>query len=360
MLPSERFGAELARLGYRPDEAQLRAAAALDAVHAALCATPPHPPWPWRWLTRRSGPVPGLYLWGGVGRGKTFLMDCFFESLPFREKSRLHFHRFMHDVHARLKRERHRRDPLRRIAAQVARETRVICFDEFFVSDIADAMILGTLLENLFAHGVTLVATSNVKPSDLYRDGLQRARFLPAIALIERFAPPFAMEGGIDYRLRTLERAELYHWPLDERADDTLASLFEHLAGQAGEHDVLLDVADRPIPARRRADGVVWFDFEAICEGPRGTTDYIEIARCFHTVLVSNVPRLAAERDNAARRFIALIDEFYDRNVKLALSAATPPEMLYEGERLRFEFARTVSRLREMQSHAYLARQHLP
>jgi len=300
----------------------------------------------------------GLYLWGGGGRGKTFLMDLFRGSLAVASR-RDHFHRFMKDVHGRLRGLRDLENPLERVAADLARDARVLCLDELFVGDIADAMLLSGLFAGLVERGVTLVFTSNTPPDGLYRDGLQRSRFLPAIALIERCTESVNVDAGHDYRLRALERAPLY---LDAGAPDVetlLAERFEEIAGARGEADGELEVEGRPIRFRRRTDDVVWFGFEALCAGPRGTADYVEIARDFHSVFVSSVPVFDATAEDPARRFIALVDEFYDRNVKLVLSAAAPPDGLYRGERLGFEFERTRSRLAEMQTRAYLARAHL-
>ena len=302
--------------------------------------------------------VQGLYLWGGVGRGKTYLVDVFHETLPMPQKRRLHFHRFMQMVHHRLRDLEDVQDPLDIVASEFARETRVLCFDEFFVSDITDAMLLGGLLRGLFREGVTLVATSNIPPAGLYKDGLQRERFLPAIELLEKHTAVIELEGDTDYRLRYLEQAELYHWPLDEAADEVLTEEFVHLAPEAPTFNTELVVEGRSIAARGLADDVAWFDFSAVCDGPRGQADYIELARTFHSVLISNVPVLDEARENQARRFIALVDEFYDHGVKLILSAEVPPERLYQGKRLCFEFERTLSRLQEMQSHAYLAGAH--
>ncbi len=310
-------------------------------------------------LTPHRPRVEGLYLWGGVGRGKTWLMDLFFANLPIAEKRRVHFHRFLREIHRALKRLGERRDPLQKVAADIAQDTRVLCFDELFVSDIGDAMILGTLFEALFARGVTVVATSNLPPSELYRDGLQRARFLPAIAAIERHMRVFELSAGTDFRLRALEQAALYRFPAGETADASLAEDFQRIAGSDGDADCVLDVEGRTIRARRCADGVVWCTFDALCTGPRGPSDYIEIAHDFHTVLVSDVPRMGEALENEARRFVTMVDEFYDRRVKLILSAAVPLLDLYTGDRLRFEFQRTTSRLQEMQTHAYLGEAHL-
>ncbi len=359
VTPLARYRAELERLGWSRDPAQEAVAMRLDALHRELVSRPP----PRKRLfgrPRATPPVRGLYLWGDTGRGKTWLVDLFYKCLPFPEKTRRHFHRFMADVHADLRTHREHTDPLARVADGLASRARVICFDEFFVSDIADAMILGTLCARLFERSVTLVATSNVPPQELYRDGLQRARFLPAIAQLELHTDVVHVGGTTDYRLRLLERAEIYHTPLDAAAERGLEKLFAATAPEDTHNRGGLRVLGREIPVRSRADGVAWFDFAQVCGGPRSQADYIEIARSFHTVLVSGVPRFTAANENEARRFIALVDEFYDRNVKLILSAAVPPESLYRGTRLGFEFKRTSSRLEEMRSRAYLAAPHLP
>lgn len=308
---------------------------------------------------RRPQPLRGLWLWGAVGRGKTFLADQFFGELPVEAKRREHFHRFMQGVHAGLQRHRNAPSPLARVAADIARATRVLCFDEFTVSDVADAMILGALLEALFREGVTLVATSNLPPQELYRGGLQRERFLPAIALIERHCRVQELDGGADYRLRQLERAALFLGPGTADAERRLAAEFERIADSPVDRNARIEVNGRAIRARREADDLAWFEFRELCEGPRAAADYIEIARCYHTVFVSGVPVMDASQDDAARRFITLVDEFYDRGVKLFLTAgADAPEALYRGERLAFEFRRTASRLAEMQGRTYLARPH--
>jgi cell division protein ZapE len=285
-------------------------------------------------------------------------MDLFFRELAFPARRRSHFHRFMHDVHGALKSLGAVTSPLERVADRIAADTRVLCFDELFVSDIADAMILGGLFEALFARGVTLVATSNVPPAGLYRDGLQRARFLPAIALLERHTEVVEVDGGIDYRLRELERAPLYLDSGDDDCEAQLARRFEAIAGGHGSGPGGIEVNDRRIAVRREFDEVVWFDFDDLCAGPRGQADYIEISRLYHTVVLSGVPVFDTAAENEARRFVALVDELYDRGVKLVLSAAAAPDALYRGERLRFEFQRTASRLIEMRSQQYLAREH--
>ena len=298
-------------------------------------------------------------MWGGVGRGKTWLMDMFFDSLPGKDKQRIHFHRFMARVHTALKTKKSTRDPLPEIAREWAQQCRVLCFDEFFVSDIADAMLLGGLLQALFAEGVTLIATSNVAPDDLYHGGLQRAKFLPAIESLKEHSLSLHVDGERDFRLRLLQRSEIFLQPADDRAETSLSNAFERMAAGCSL-DTRLEINDRMINARQRGDGIIWFNFKELCEQPTSTADYIEIARAFNTVLLSNVPLMDEGNTDATRRFINLIDEFYDRNVKMLISAATPINNLYTGNRLAFEFQRTTSRLTEMQSTTYLAKPHLP
>jgi cell division protein ZapE len=308
---------------------------------------------------RPALPVRGLYIWGSVGRGKTYLMDLFYESLDFDKRQRSHFYRFMRDVHAELRSLKDVENPLDSVAQRIAQRFRIICFDEFFVSDIGDAMILGGLFEGLFKRGVTLVATSNVPPPELYKDGLQRQRFVPAIGLLLRNVEVFHLDGSLDYRLRALERTGTY---LDSKLPSTtseLACLFTSLAGSAGSGACELRIDGRMINARAAVAETAWFEFAELCEGPRSQNDYIELAHDYRTVFLSNVPVFDASRDDAARRFIMLVDEFYDRSVKLVLSAAAQPAALYTGERLAFEFERTASRLIEMQSKVYLAKEHI-
>ena len=302
---------------------------------------------------------PGLYIWGGVGRGKTFLMDLFFETLSIDAKKRIHFNRMMHEVHERLARLVDVADPLDQVADDIAGDTRVLCFDEFFVSDIGDAMILGRLLEGLFQRGVTLVTTSNSAPDDLYRDGLQRQRFLPAIEALKRHTRSIHIEGGTDYRLRLLQQAGTFLSPDDGRARSTLQHFFDESASSQIVSEQELQVNGRGIRAHACAKGIAWFEFDAICDGPRSQNDYIEIARWYPTVIVSGIPEFDETLENQARRFIALVDEFYDRRVKLIVSAKTTINALYRGKRLGFEFDRTISRLVEMQSTEYLVAPHL-
>lgn len=310
--------------------------------------------------TRTITPIRGLYMWGGVGRGKTYLMDTFFESLPIEDKMRMHFHRFMHRVHHELSLLPNTKNPLIVIADKFAVETKIICFDEFFVSDITDAMILGTLFQALFDRGITLVATSNIPPDELYRNGLQRTRFLPAIEQIKQHTEILNVDNGVDYRLRTLTRAEIYHSPLDQPAEENLANYFMQLSNEPRHYDHFIIVEGRELSAIREAEGVIEFSFHTLCETARSQRDYMEISRCYHTVLLSSVKQMGANTDDAARRFIALIDEFYERHVKLIISSEVPLEELYADGRLTFEFKRCKSRLLEMQSHEYLAREHLP
>jgi len=363
-MPLARYQDDLLRPDFKHDPAQERAILKLQRIKDDLALVADRAPksgWLARWFGSNASaqPVRGLYLWGGVGRGKTYLMDVFYSALPFDNKLRLHFHRFMKRVHDELRGLRAQQNPLEVVADKLAAQTRIICLDEFFVTDITDAMILAGLLHALFERGVTLVTTSNIQPDNLYHNGLQRARFLPAIELIKTHMEVYEMDSGIDYRLRFLESAELYHFPLDIDSDAILDNAFSQLAPEQGEYAIQLEIENRKIPAHRCADGIVWFDFEAICDGPRSQTDYIEISRLFNTVLIGNIPILDKEKEDPARRFLNLVDEFYDRNVKLIITAAAGIDEIYQGQRLRFEYQRTVSRLKEMQSHTYLTREHL-
>lgn len=363
LSPRQRYEQDLKHAGFQRDSAQELAIEHLQKLYDALIEAEAGTNRPWvkfrRKLRRGSEtPVKGLYFWGGVGRGKTYLMDCFYEALPFERKLRIHFHRFMQRVHRELRELEGRKNPLDDIAARFARENRVICFDEFFVSDIGDAMILANLLDGLFRRGVTLVCTSNIEPDGLYWNGLQRARFLPAIDLLNEHTEVLNIDGGVDYRLRALEQAELYHCPLDEQAEASLEASYSNLALETGDHGCELEINGRLIRARRHADDVVWFDFRELCDGPRSQNDYIELAREFHAIIISNVPVMGRDTDDQARRFVNMVDEFYDRCVKVIISAEAPITELYSGGNLAFEFERTESRLLEMQSHDYLELPH--
>ena len=347
--------------GFAADAAQLAALARLEELRTRLCTAGPARHWLGKLLRRRQQPrVRGLYLWGGVGRGKTWLMDLFCDSLPQGYGRRLHFHRFMHEVHAELRTLRDARAPLEQVAKRIRGGLRVLCLDELFVADIADAMILGGLFSSLLAGGVTLVATSNVPPRELYKDGLQRVRFEPAIALLEQHLEIVQVAGPTDYRLRHLTQAGTYLSAAAPGAQAQLGTLFAELGGAHAQQGGVIEIEARSIPVVRLAHGAVWFEFQSLCASARSQEDYIELAREFHSVFLSNVPLLAAEQDNEARRLVALVDELYDHNVKLVVSAAAPPAQLYRGQRLREAFARTASRLIEMQSAEYLAREHRP
>ena len=363
--PMECYQYEIENLGFVPDSAQEFVAKHLQKIYDDLIEK----------HTRKSSaliklftslrsssdiPVKGLYLWGGVGRGKTHLVDTFFECLPFEQKLRVHFHRFMQRVHNELKSCRDLQEPLTHVARRLAGKIKVICFDEFFVSDIGDAMIMSGILKTLFDSGVTLVATSNTQPDDLYKDGLQRAQFLPAIKMINTHTRVLNIDNGVDYRLRYLDQAAIYHHPLDRAAELSLEECFLQITPEQGSIGVNLEILGRDIATKRCADGIVWFEFDEICSGPRSHLDYVELAKCFHTVLISNVPVFLKTQENEARRFIALVDEFYDRNVNLILSAEASPDALYLRRGLKDTFQRTVSRLQEMQSHDYLSQPHRP
>ncbi len=365
LSPRDKYMADVASGEFRPDEAQAAAVDDLQRIWEALVARYEASQTK-RGLGRRKlarqmqQPVQGLYLWGGVGRGKTYLMDLFCDALPFRRKLRMHFHRFMQRVHQELRELSGQADPLEQVADRIRADAVVICFDEFFVSNITDAMILKGLFEALFARGVTLVATSNIVPERLYENGLQRERFLPAIALVQQHCRVLNVDSGIDYRLRVLTHVELYHSPLDAQADASLQRSFSELAHGAHLYEDDLVINDRVVKVRARTDDVLWCEFDELCEKPRSAQDYIELAREYHTVLVSNVPQLGELRDNAARRFINMIDEFYDRQVKVIISAEAPIADIYRPGKLNFEIRRTQSRLQEMQSLEYLQLPHLP
>ncbi len=363
MTPLEKYQQDLTRSDFQHDAAQAFAVDQLQRLYDDFVSHKPRKASFFSRLFRQETvalPLQGLYFWGGVGRGKTYLVDTFYDCLPTKRKMRIHFHRFMHRVHEELKLLKGVSDPLEKVADTFKQETDILCFDEFFVSDITDAMILGTLMQALFARGITLVATSNIEPDGLYRNGLQRARFLPAIALIKQYTQVVNVDSGIDYRLRTLEQAEIYHFPLDLQADANLQRYFNALSSEPRQHNAAIEVANRLLSTRHEADGVVWFAFSELCESARSQYDYMELSRLYHTVLLSGVKSMGRHNDDVARRFIALVDEFYERSVKLIISAEVAPDQLYSEGLLNFEFKRCISRLQEMQSHDYLARPHLP
>ena len=347
------YDAELAARGYNSDPAQLRAVAALERCARDWQAYLAQRSSALRKLINRPGIPRGVYLYGGVGRGKSFLMDSFFSAVPLRRKVRLHFHEFMREVHRQLQDLQGIVNPLDELARKMAKRYRLICFDEFHVSDVTDAMILHRLLSALFDRGVGFVTTSNFHPDGLYPGGLHRERILPAIELLKSRLEVVAVDNGTDYRNRTLEQARLYHTPLGRDADAQMTQTFEQLA-EVRDEDPMLHIEARQIPARRKAGGVVWFDFKTLCGGPRSQNDYLEIATQFHTVLLSDVPHMPVRMASEARRFTWLVDVLYDRRVKLIVSAEVPPDQLYTEGPLLHEFPRTVSRLTEMQSKEFL------
>lgn len=360
--PLSRYQRDLKKPEFEPDPAQLVAVENLQRLYDQLVAHKDVPP---SWLEKigikkppSKPPIQGLYFWGGVGRGKTYLVDTFFECLPFERKMRMHFHRFMHRVHLERKLLRDKAEPLDIIGKQLASEAKILCFDEFVVNDVADAVILVKLMRVLFNEGMTLVATSNVEPKNLYKGGLQRDLFMPAIDMIYEYTDVINIDSGIDYRLRFLDKAETYFWPLNAAAAEGMEHNFKHLSPDTGVAGATIEVEGRELTSIKRSDGVIWFSFTELCDGPRSQNDYIELARCFHSILLSNVPVLDRLQEDQARRFINLVDVFYDHNVKLIVSAAVSSDKLYEGTRVGFEFQRTTSRLQEMQSHDYLALSH--
>ncbi|NMM07035.1 MAG: cell division protein ZapE [Polaromonas sp.] len=350
------YAAELATRGYASDPAQLRAVDALERCAIEWAAFRGQRSNALKKLINRPDVPRGVYMHGGVGRGKSFLMDCFYGAVPLRRKTRLHFHEFMREVHRELLDLRGIANPLDELGKRIARRYRLICFDEFHVADITDAMILHRLLSALFDNGVGFVTTSNFHPDGLYPNGLHRDRILPAIALLKANLEVISVDNGTDYRGRTLQQAKLYHTPLGPQADAEMTETFNRLAESRDENPVL-HIESRQIQARRKAGGVVWFDFKVLCGGPRSQNDYLEIASQFHTVLLSDVPHMPVRMASEARRFTWLVDVLYDRRVKLIMSAAVEPEALYTEGPLVHEFPRTVSRLGEMQSKEFLALQ---
>ncbi|HHV7344066.1 TPA: cell division protein ZapE [Enterobacter ludwigii] len=371
LSPASRYQLALNEGTHQPDDVQREAVNRLDTIYQELTAKPAEG-------EQSSGlkaalgrlfgkkepqthaPVRGLYMWGGVGRGKTWLMDLFYLSLPGTRKQRLHFHRFMLRVHEELTALQGKSDPLEIVADRFKAETDILCFDEFFVSDITDAMLLGGLMKALFARGITLVATSNIPPDELYRNGLQRARFLPAIDAIKQHCDIMNVDAGVDYRLRTLTQAHLWLSPLNDETTQQMDKLWLALAGAKRTHAPELEINHRPLQTLGVENQTLAVSFATLCVDARSQHDYIALSRLFHTVMLLNVPVMTPLMESEARRFIALVDEFYERHVKLVVSAEVPLYEVYKGERLKFEFQRCLSRLQEMQSEEYLKLQHMP
>ncbi len=347
----------LAGRGFVSDAAQWRAVALLQRLYEEWTSYKARRNTAWKRVLVKPPLPKGVYLWGGVGRGKSFLMDSFYRCVPLVRKRRVHFHHFMREIHRELNEVKGTEDPIAEVAARVAKRYRLICFDEFHVSDIADAMILGRFLDQVMDRGVVFCMTSNYAPDQLYPNGLQRERFLPTIELIKSRMDVLEVDAGNDYRRRALEQVRVYHTPLDAAAEAALERIFASLK-DVEEETHPLDVEGREIPYRRRAGGLVWFDFSVLCGGARSYTDYVDLARRFHTVILSGIPRISARNADSARRFTWLVDIFYDERIKLICSAEAMPEELYiagpAGETASVEFARTVSRLTEMQSTDYL------
>ncbi|QFH68747.1 AFG1 family ATPase [Enterobacter sp. E76] len=371
LSPTSRYLQALQDKSHQPDDVQREAVSRLDAIYQELTAKRAEPPQEQglkaafsKLLGKRPSappaPVRGLYMWGGVGRGKTWLMDMFYQSLPGERKQRLHFHRFMLHVHEELGQFQGQTDPLDIIADRFKAKTDVLCFDEFFVSDITDAMLLGGLMKALFNRGITLVATSNIPPDELYRNGLQRARFLPAIEAIKQYCDVMNVDAGIDYRLRTLTQAHLWLTPLNDETRQQMDTLWRALAGGTRANAPTLEINHRPLATLGVENQTLAVSFETLCVEARSQHDYIELSRQFHTVMLHDVAVMTPLMESEARRFIALVDEFYERHVKLVVSAAAPMFEIYRGERLKFEFQRCLSRLQEMQSEEYLKREHMP
>ncbi|AEN66628.1 AFG1-family ATPase [Enterobacter soli] len=371
LSPSSRYQQALNEGSHQPDDVQREAVNRLDTIYQELTAKPADVVQSGglkaafgRLLGKKepqvSAPVRGLYMWGGVGRGKTWLMDMFYQSLPGTRKQRLHFHRFMLRVHEELTALQGQSDPLDIVAERFKAETDVLCFDEFFVSDITDAMLLGGLMKALFARGITLVATSNIPPDELYRNGLQRARFLPAIDAIKQHCDIMNVDAGVDYRLRTLTQAHLWLSPLNADTQSQMDKLWLALAGTARTNMPVLDINHRPLQTQGVENQTLAVSFTTLCVDARSQHDYIALSRLFHTVMLLDVPVMTLLMESEARRFIALVDEFYERHVKLVVSAEVPLYEVYQGERLKFEFQRCLSRLQEMQSEEYLKREHMP
>ena len=360
MTPKAIYQRDLQQKGFYSDAKQAAVLEHLQMLYESLLTHQSKKTSLFRWFKKSSLPK-GIYIWGTVGRGKTYLTDLFYESLPFNDKLRVHYFRFMKRIHSELSLLKGKKDPLAIVAKHFAREARVIVLDEFFVNDIADAMLLGRLLKFLFEQHVVLVTTSNIFPDNLYRDGLQRDLFLPAIALLKENMHVVALGGDVDYRLRTLKQMSIYYTPIDCHTKKQFQENFFRLTAEKSIHKApTLMVEGRPIPAVYEGQGIVYFTFQALCDGPRSQNDYIALSNKYHTCFLESVPVMSAKTDDMMRRFINLIDELYDRRVNLVLMAEKPIHELYTGIRLAFEYQRTVSRLNEMQSDEYLAMHHRP
>jgi cell division protein ZapE len=357
--PSQKYEALMREPGFVTDESQQQALIRLDGLYAQLGSVDAVGGWR-SWFSRRREPViRGLYFWGGVGRGKTLLMDLFYQSLPSSiDSRRTHFHSLMNQIHASLRQKKNLQNPLREVAREIAASTRVLCLDEFVIIDIGDAMIMAGLLESLFAAGVVLVTTSNAAPRGLYRDGLQRARFVPAIELVETHCEVVNLDGGLDYRLRFLQQTDLYSIPHDATAEARIRDYLQQHVTPVQAERTLLKINGRTLAHQYCAEDTVWFSFAELCETTRSQIDYLELARFFNTVIVTDIRQMSKVDDDVARRFVLLIDVLYDHHVKLICSAAVTPDQLYSGKRLSFEFERSASRLIEMQSSEYLAQAH--
>jgi len=359
MTPLERYKADLARDGFHHDVVQLQAIERLQSLYSRLVSPAASAPVWLRLFGKKTPTLQGLYLWGGPGRGKTYLMDCFYECLPENMGRRVHFHRYMLEVHEALDGLYRTRDPLDVVAGQQASQCRVLCLDEFHVTDVADAMLLAGLLTGLFRRGVALVATSNTAPDALYADGLQRQRFLPAIDQLKTHCQIFELDGKQDFRLEHLQHASIYQIISGQSAGDWLNGRLQDLAPLSGGHgQTSVHLAGRSVAVRALAGDVLWVEFSELCEQSHSVRDYLELAREFHTLLLEAVPLMTEEQDEAARRFIHLVDALYDHNVTLIVTAEVPPEQLYTGRRLQQAFARTASRLTEMSGQAYLTKPH--
>lgn len=370
LSPLERYQQALSDGSHQPDDVQYRAISCLNNIAGQLVSQPEVSVASsgiktllGKFFTRQPvnmQPVRGLYMWGGVGRGKTWLMDLFYHSLSTSRKQRLHFHRFMLQVHEALTELQGHSDPLDIIAGRFKSEIDVLCFDEFFVSDITDAMLLGTLMKTMFDQGITLIATSNIPPDDLYSNGLQRTRFLPAIDAIKTHCDVMNVDAGIDYRLRTLTQANLWLSPLNATTSESMAQLYQTLSGSHQQQPGELEINHRLLATLGMDNQILAVTFHTLCVEPRNQNDYIALSRLFHSVFLYDMPLLSSAMESEARRFIALVDEFYERHVKLVISAAAPLSDIYQGELLKFEFQRCLSRLQEMQSEDYLAQPHNP